>query len=551
MKITKGSALPIVNQTAYIRDGWAKCTNLEISLSVPTDIKGEGVIDLTLLSKMKGGYDTAEIRDGFLYVKKGNASSKFALVNSGEEFPLIPACNDYQGVLTEADAYAIADLLQFTGNDVLRPSMWGVYASEKQFAATDAHKMRWYDNDGGLKDVIIPKLACANIEAGVVSFGEETGHKYVEIISASQILNFRPIEEKYPNYEAVIPKDNPVKLIVKGADLAAAVKNALPSAKTNTSAIILIAEKGKLLIKAQDIDRHTEYSEEITAKLLGASKFPISFNGTYLLLCIEKQGETVTFEFSQPNRSAIINGNTLIMPVMIEIENEDIEPVYDLRIGKTADKAAEAYLVNFLNIYRKSSRDFSNEIAMVYSGDSMKDTRQLIVSHLLGVQTPKAQCGITKLEELCKARFDEIIANEPETETAEVVNETDAEPVEETPIQPERKIGEIIIARMPKAEPEPEPEIVPEPEPEPDAEPVEETSEDLPELLTVIENVTEKAFGVVGYTELLPEDFRNKYGSKCKILVGEERREGFLFSKKRRAQLDEAIAEIGIAYHVA
>ena len=475
MKITKGSVLPILNQTAYIRDGWAKCTNLEISLSVPTDIKGEGVIDLAPLSKMQVGYDSAEIRDGYLFVKKGNASSKYKLAGPVDEFPIAPACNEGFGALSQSDAEAIASLVPFTGNDEERPVLCGVYVSEN-FVATDAHKLRWLPNGSKLRGIIIPKVAAANIAAGVVSLGESGGgSKYAEVISEKQILNFRLIEGKYPDYEAVIPKDNPVSVTVDTASFRSAVKNALNSADTSTSMVVMIAEKDMLTIRTQDIEREKEYSEQIPAQLTGATLFPIGFNGKFMLMVIEKAAEKLTFEMSASNRAMIVNKNTLMMPVMIE--KMDIP----------------AAIIN------------------------------------------------------------------PKTPTPE--------PTTETPIQPENKIGE----NLPDAEPEPEiteaevigdepeqpeAEVIEEPEVIEDADVIEEAEypaqdEDLPELLTVVENVTEKAFGVVGYTELLPEYFRNKYGSKCKILVGEERREGFLFSKKRRAQLDEAIAEIGIAYHVA
>ena len=97
MKIGKSKVLPIIDKTAYIRDGWAMATNLETSLSVRTDIKGEGVIDLETFSKVKA-YDSAEIRDGFLFVKRGNAVSKFATLPV-DDFPSEVPCERYIGDL--------------------------------------------------------------------------------------------------------------------------------------------------------------------------------------------------------------------------------------------------------------------------------------------------------------------------------------------------------------------------------------------------------------------------------------------------------------------
>lgn len=435
MKLTKGISLPIVNQTAYIHDGWATSDNLEVRLSVKTNIKGEGVIDLTQLAKIKGGFDSAEIRDGFLFVKKGNAVSKFKLIGKIDEFPSDDNYPEYLGEVTENDTKAIISLVPFSGNDINRPAMTGVYIGENDIAATDAHILRWMKKDAKFSDVIIPKMAAMIMmpEQYIVTASEKR-HRLM-FMNESEMLSFRLIDGIYPKYKAVIPDSSEVQAKCKSSDLKQAITNALPNSGKNNF-IEFVFRNGKLLILTSDPDMGKEYSEEIEATLTGASTFPIGFNGKYLQMCLDS--EYSIFEMTSINKAAIINSNTLLMPVLIENSiykhervPEDISIQNDSEIGK--------------------------------------------------------------------------ISHEPKPEVIE-------EAIEETS---------------------------------------EETSEDLPELLTVIENVTEKAFGVVGYTELLPEDFRNKYGSKCKILVGEERREGFLFSKKRRAQLDEAIAEIGIAYHVA
>ena len=176
----------------------------------------------------------------------------------------------------------------------------------------------------------------------------------------------------------------------------------------------------------------------------------------------------------------------------------------------------------------------SFHISQTMAGDAHKSARQNLVEYITGETLPKAKCGITKIEELCKARFDEMIAAE-----------TPAETVEESPIQPETKTGKISPEPV---EPEEAEVIENEPEPEPETE---TETEELPGLITIVENITEKAFAVVGFTELLPEEFLNKYGSKCKVKVGDQRVEGYMFSKKRREALNEAIVAVGITYQTA
>ena len=173
----------------------------------------------------------------------------------------------------------------------------------------------------------------------------------------------------------------------------------------------------------------------------------------------------------------------------------NLQPVFGVKIGKGNDTAAEKLLENLLRLYRITERDMSFHISQTMAGDAHKSARQNLVEYITGETLPKAKCGITKIEELCKARFDEMIAAE-----------TPAETVEESPIQPETKTGKIspepvepAEAEVIENEPEAEAEVI-ENEPEAEAEPETETeTEELPDLITIVENITEKAFAVVGF----------------------------------------------------
>ena len=122
-------------------------------------------------------------------------------------------------------ANAINRTLFAAGNDDLRPAMSGVYCqfsgNEIVFVATDAHKLvRYKRNDAkstDSSDFILPKKPLNMLKSNLTGDEEitlEYNQSNAVFTFNDMVLSCRLIDGKYPNYEAVIPKENPNVLTI-------------------------------------------------------------------------------------------------------------------------------------------------------------------------------------------------------------------------------------------------------------------------------------------------------------------------------------------------
>jgi DNA polymerase-3 subunit beta len=125
----------------------------------------------------------------------------------------------------------------------------------------------------------------------------------------------RLIEGKYPNYEAVIPTNNPNVLTVDRGLLLNAIRRVALFANQSTHQIRFKISGKELVLSAEDIDFSNEAKERLTCSYEGED-MEIGFNSRFLQdMVTNVSSEQVKFEMSAPNRAG------LIMPV----ENENLE----------------------------------------------------------------------------------------------------------------------------------------------------------------------------------------------------------------------------------
>ncbi|MGB0789734.1 MAG: DNA polymerase III subunit beta, partial [Marinirhabdus sp.] len=154
---------------------------------------------------------------------------KYALAYAaGEEFPSLAAMSDPSTTTLQADilATAISKTIFASGNDDLRPVMSGVFfqfsTESLTFVATDAHKLVKYTREdvqaAVTAEFIMPKKPL-NLLKGILAGSEEDvtiayNESNTKFTFENTEMTCRLIDGKYPNYEAVIPKENPNKLTV-------------------------------------------------------------------------------------------------------------------------------------------------------------------------------------------------------------------------------------------------------------------------------------------------------------------------------------------------
>lgn len=251
---------------------------------------------------------------------------------SGDEFPRMQTLNDSAAAITiESKTLAndIAHSIFATANEELRPVMNGIYFDLKEdslaIVASDGHKLVRTLNKNIKSEkpmsFILPKKP-ATLLKNVLQKTEDDviirfDDRNANILFPEGTLACRLIEGRYPNYNSVIPQDNPNLLTVDRMVLASVVRRVLPFASDSSQQIRLHIETGKAVISSEDIDFYTSAKEEIVCDYNGMP-MDIGFKGTSLMeILTNLDGEEVELKLADPSRPC------LIIPTN-QPENEDV-----------------------------------------------------------------------------------------------------------------------------------------------------------------------------------------------------------------------------------
>ena len=212
----------------------------------------------------------------------------------GNEFPKAVELSNPSSTTLLGDvlATAISKTIFAAGNDDLRPVMSGVFfqfSSEKlTFVATDAHKLvKYVRNDVSASEVaefIMPKKPL-NLLKGILA-GSESEVK-IEYNESNAKFTFddtelicRLIDGKYPNYEAVIPKENPNVLSIARNQLLSSVRRVSIFSNKTTHQIRLRIAGAELNISAEDVDYSNKAEERLSCSYQG-DDMQIGFNSRF------------------------------------------------------------------------------------------------------------------------------------------------------------------------------------------------------------------------------------------------------------------------------
>jgi DNA polymerase III subunit beta len=252
--------------------------------------------------------------------------------HKSEEYPRTPTLEDTTAITFDSHvmSQAINKTLFATGNDELRLVLSGVFCElspdDVTFVATDAHKLvRYKRTDLKSPDsasFILPKKPL-NLLKNILSSQEVPVtieyNKTNAFFSFSNIhLICRLIDGKYPNYDAVIPKENPNKLTIDRHALLTTIRRVSIFANQSTHQIRFKVSGQELILSAEDIDFSNEAKERLNCSYNGED-MEIGFNSKFLLEMLNNiDTEEISLEMSAPNRAGILT------PLNNENKNEDI-----------------------------------------------------------------------------------------------------------------------------------------------------------------------------------------------------------------------------------
>ena len=324
-------------------------TDLETTMSTSMDVQSEENVRIAVPSKMC--IDTLKALPNqpvtFTISLDKNAielKSEFGryklIGQNADDFPKIPESNAENsfnipsGVLSSS----IAQTIFSSGNDELRLSLTGVYVQlykdNAVFVATDANRLvkveRTDVTPGVETSFILPKKALNILKSNLPQDDSTT---QVDFNESNAFFSFgdvslvcRLIDERYPDYRAVIPEENPNKLTINRTDFLNSVKRISIFGNKTTNQINIKITGSELTIHAEDIDLSNEAVERLGCDYSGED-MEIGFNSRLLIEMLQNLSTpNINIELSLPSRAGIIlpsenieNENLLmlLMPMMI------------------------------------------------------------------------------------------------------------------------------------------------------------------------------------------------------------------------------------------
>lgn len=350
--ITTNPVVPILENFLFeISDGNLTVTASDLQTSMITELQVEAKEDgsiaipakilLETLRNLPEQPVTFSIDSNTYSIEINSDNGRYKLAGeNATDFPKIPTVSDGYSVNMSSDTLgrAINNTIFATSNDELRPAMTGVFVkldeTNTTFVATDSHRLIRYRRVDVAADMahsmIIPRKALTLLKATLPA---EMTNVNVEFNASNAFFNFnqvkmicRLIDERFPDYENVIPLDNENTVVIKKDELLSSLKRIAIYANKTTHQVRLKITGSELMVSAEDLDFSNEANERLGCEHDGED-LEIGFNAKFLVEMLSNiESDEITLKLSAPNRAGIITPNEkddeedilmLVMPVML------------------------------------------------------------------------------------------------------------------------------------------------------------------------------------------------------------------------------------------
>lgn len=340
------NTLPILDDFLFqLTENELKITTSDLDVTmtvsmVPDMVDGTGEVTIParlLLEIMKNFPDvpiTISVDNNTLAVELIAGEGRYKLAgHKSDEFPQLPVMAETLVWEIPADVLAkgFEKTVFATGQDEIRPIMSGVLMEMTEnfltFVATDAHKLVRYRRMDVKSDVaasfIMPKKPINQLKNILSTLADEPvriefNKTNACFVFGDYMLICRLIEGRYPNYEAVIPKQNPNQLTIDRQTFLSAIRRVAVFSSKATHQVRFRITGQEIMLTAEDIDFYNEAKERLTCSYSGQD-MEIGFNSRFFQEMLGNfDSNEVKLEMSAPNRAGILT------PIDNENESEDL-----------------------------------------------------------------------------------------------------------------------------------------------------------------------------------------------------------------------------------
>ncbi len=310
-------------------------TVLEVDTQEKASIAIPARILLETLKNLPEQPITLSINENTYSVEISSDNGRYRLAGeNATDFPRLEMMQGGISVKMQAEVLkkAISQTIVATSNDELKPAMNGIYMNFSEdsatFVSTDGHRLvRYTRSDVGVaaqKPFIVPRKALMLLNSLLTGDGKKATITFCDYAVHFELANLsmisRLIDERYPDYEEVIPVNNPNKLTISRLALLSSLRRIAIYANRTTYQVKLSVAGSELQIFAEDFDFSNEASERLACEYEGTD-LVIGFNAKLLIEMLNNlTSEEVEMHFSEPSKAV------LILPKEKE-EYEDILPL--------------------------------------------------------------------------------------------------------------------------------------------------------------------------------------------------------------------------------
>jgi DNA polymerase-3 subunit beta len=209
------------------------------------------------------------------------------------EFPSIAVTSISTAALRTLIARTIFAISNEESRYTLNGALMVLKAESIAMVATDGHRLAFVEKAGetlagisGEKRVLVPRKALQELqtllgstEAEAVEFADDEHTLFFRV--GHRTLSSRKLSGQFPNYEAVMPRDNTKFAVVRSSELSAAIQRVAQFADERSGAIRMRLEGNELKISSQSTE--SGESEDTIDTPYSSDPIVVGFNSGYIL----------------------------------------------------------------------------------------------------------------------------------------------------------------------------------------------------------------------------------------------------------------------------
>ena len=331
----RNPVLPMLENVLF-KEGKAMCGNIGRVVEMSSyEFDGlEGCVPLSFLKKICATSDSIQIK----FVS--NNGTLIPTIHADEMVTTLPDCSENTENLSELfdkfisithtsvynydSSESIFAASKTVSKDELRIALQFIEFNKDHIASTDAHKLLFFKNERPPSETFylsgfVASLLKPKMKSTISLSGDPT--KIISVSNNGLTYHERTDELKYPDYRAVIPEDPKNMLRMGNKDLQDVCKKLSVVANSTTKLITISLSEDEIIATAEDLDFETKGSIDLIKKGASYTGDPmrIGFNANILQSSISLlTGSCLEIALTSPNKAALIDGELIVMPVMID-----------------------------------------------------------------------------------------------------------------------------------------------------------------------------------------------------------------------------------------